>query len=100
MYVYGGLSEKPAQVHPIDLIYKKKQLKGFLLTDWMGSSASLQTLRRMNQASASVLPNLKGGWSESQFVDVKPEDMMKTFLAMRKGEGFTNKKLRIRWAQA
>jgi len=99
-FVYGGLSEKPVSgIKVMDLIYRRKKVEGWLLTNWVqGSSAGqMGNLMRLNNASKLVLPGLAKGWAASQFVDVKPEDMWSKFLEMRTSAGFTNQKLRIRW---
>lgn len=100
-FIYGGLSEKPVGNIPImDLIYKKKQVKGWLLTRWLMAGGPIKTLMRIRYASRIVNPGLKSGcWASSQFVDCTMEEMWPKFLAMRadlgKG-GFTGKKLRIK----
>jgi NADPH:quinone reductase-like Zn-dependent oxidoreductase len=100
VWVYGGLSEQPVQsVAPMDLIYLKKELRGWFLPTWLRSGGTISTLRRLRQATSLVMPALHGGWSSSQFVDVKPEEAYAKFLELRKGGGFTNKKLRLRFDQ-
>jgi len=101
-FVYGGLSEKPVGgMNPMDLIYRGKEVKGWILNKHLkgASGGALGMGMRINKMSAIVNPGLANGWASSQFVDVKPEDMWTKFLEMRKGNGFTNKKLRIRWPQ-
>jgi len=100
-FVYGGLSEQPVSgIAPMDLIYRKKKVEGWLLNNFLFGAAggSVGTLMRINGASKVVLPALSGGWSASQFVDVTPEEFWPKFLEMRKGS-VTNQKLRIRWPQ-
>uniref|UniRef100_A0A0G4FIV1 Enoyl reductase (ER) domain-containing protein n=1 Tax=Chromera velia CCMP2878 TaxID=1169474 RepID=A0A0G4FIV1_9ALVE len=98
-YVYGGLAKEPVGGVPIvDLIYRKKQVKGFLLTHWLLDGGILGTLSRVRFALKLVDDGLKkGGWAESQFVDCRPEEMQKEFLKMWNGGGFTGAKLRIRF---
>lgn len=98
-FVYGGLSEKPCAVSHIDLIYHEKIVEGWFLTRWLGGlgGGPVGMLMRINSASGVVNPGLASGWSSSKFLDVKPEEVWTRFLQLRGGEGFTNKKLRIRW---
>ena len=42
--VYGGLSEKPSMIHPGKLIFEKKKLSGFWLSDWIGHQHVLTLL--------------------------------------------------------
>lgn len=100
-FLYGGLSEKPVGNIPImDLIYRNKQVKGWLLTKWLMAGGPLKTLMRIRYASRIVNPGLKsGGWASSQFVDCSLQEMWPKFLAMRAdlGQGgFTGQKLRIK----
>ena len=97
-YVYGGLSkEKVGNVDPVDLIYKKKSVKGFMLINWMQAGGPLRSIMRLRKASKTVNAGLvKGGWAESKFVDCTMEDMQSKFLEMWNAGGFTDKKLRIR----
>jgi len=100
VYVYGGLSEQPVgNVAPMDLIYLKKQLRGWFLPSWLLAGGGISVLRRVRNASALVMGGLKDGWSCSQFVDVKPAEAYAKFLELRNGAGFTNKKLRLRFDQ-
>jgi len=101
-FIYGGLSEQPvAGIAVMDLIYRKKKVQGWLLPTYLQGAAGgvIGMGLRVNRLGKIVLPGLASGWSSSQFVDVKPEEMWSKFLEMRKGGGFTNKKLRIRWPQ-
>lgn len=101
-FVYGGLSEKPVGgISPMDLIYRKKKVEGFLLTSYLfGASGGIVGMgMRVNNMSKTVNPGLANGWSASQFVDVTPENWWSKFLELRTGAGFTNQKLRIRFPQ-
>ncbi len=42
MYVYGNLSLKNSEASQMDLIFKKKKIKGFWLVDWMKKSSLLE----------------------------------------------------------
>lgn len=101
-YVYGGLSGKTvSNVGVRDLIYGKKKLQGWYLTDWLMAGGGLKTLRRLNAAFKIVNPGLKsGGWAASQYLDVTMEEMWPKYLSMRSSSGsggFTGQKLRIRF---
>uniref|UniRef100_A0A0G4HZA6 Enoyl reductase (ER) domain-containing protein n=1 Tax=Chromera velia CCMP2878 TaxID=1169474 RepID=A0A0G4HZA6_9ALVE len=99
-YVYGGLAKDPcvSDVPALDLIYKKKLLKGFLVVNWLTDCGFLVTVRRARYALRLVNEGLKkGGWAESHFVDCKPEEMQAEFLKMWSEKGFTGSKLRIRF---
>lgn len=97
-FVYGGLSEQAvAGISPMDLIYRRKSIKGWLLTHWVRAGGLLGTVRRLRAASAVVNPGLAaGGWCSTKFVDVPIEGMWGTFLDMYTTSGFTDRKLRIR----
>jgi len=99
-FVYGGLSREPVGgVNPIDLIYHRKQLKGWLLTNWVLAGGMFSTLPRLRAARLLVNPGLKpGGWAESKFIDCTLDGMFERFLAMYNTSGFTDAKLRIRFA--
>jgi len=98
-FLFGGLSEKAAAgINPMDLIYKQKKLEGWLLTHWIQGGGNCAALCRLRWAKNLVMPGLHNGWSASKFEDCSMDEMMPTFLEMRKpGGGFTNKKLRIRF---
>jgi len=100
-YVYGGLSDKPVgNINVTDLIYKRKQVKGWFLTNWLMAGGGIRTLLRIRRAGSIVNPGLSGGWSSSTFVDCSMEEMWSKFTAMRADRGsggFTGRKLRIRF---
>ena len=97
-FVYGGLSGKAcANIHPLDLIYRKKKVEGWLLPSWIRDHGTVKTIQRVRWATNLTMPALvNDGWAASTFDDCVLDDMWPKFLAMWNGEGFTNKKLRIR----
>lgn len=98
-FVYGGLSGKPvSNIGPRDLIYGKKKVQGWYLTDWLMAGGGLKTLMRIKAATKVVNPGLKsGGWASSKFVDCTMEEMWPKYLAMAKSGSVTGQKLRIRF---
>ena len=95
--VYGGLSGAIENVSPMDLIYRKKKLKGFFLTTWLFSDGPLYMLPRFLSAGKKVNPGLKDGWSSSQFTDTTMESTHDDIVKLI-GSSVTGKKLRIRFA--
>jgi len=98
VYVYGSLAGKVNGVNPLDLIYRKKQLKGFFLTSWIQGGGSLKMIPRMMSAGNTVNSGLKapGGWCCSQFSDVTMDKVHAEVVQLLDG-GVTGKKLRIRF---
>jgi len=97
VYVYGGLSGPVENISPMDLIYRKKQLKGFLLTTWIFSGGPLLTLPRLISAGRKVNSGLTApGWSSTQFSDTSIEDAHDNIVQLL-GSSITGKKLRIRF---
>jgi len=101
-FLYGALSEKPAAgFHPMDLIYKKKQVQGWLLPQWLTHGGTLKMLLRIRRTRKIVNLGLReNGWAQSQFDDVSMEEWLHKFLSMRASSGkggFTGRKLRIRF---
>jgi len=96
-YVYGALSERPVgNVSPLDLIYHKKHVEGWLLTGWLMAGGTMQMLSRARAATALVNPGLKpDGWCSSQFEDCAIDEFFEKFHALREGSA-TGRKLRIR----
>jgi len=101
-FVYGGLSSQPVgNINPIEMIYHKKQIKGWLLTNWLTEGGLLRTLGRLRRARKLVNPGLKaGGWAESKFVDCELETAWSRFIEMYESSGFTDRKLRIRFGSS
>ena len=97
VYVYGGLAGLVGNINPMDLIYRGKKVKGFLLTNWVKKSGMLSMFPRMIWASRKVNPGLKeGGWSSSQFKDTTLEKAHNDIVELL-GSGITGQKLRIRF---
>jgi NADPH:quinone reductase-like Zn-dependent oxidoreductase len=99
-FVYGALSEQHVgHIDPMDLIYRQKAVKGWLLTEWVQQGGKLKTLLRLRRAATLVNAALfEGGWAASQFEDVPMEEWFEKFLSMREQRGnggFTGRKLRI-----
>ena len=107
VYVYGVLAGQPVgQIDPLDLIYRQKQIKGFLVGDWISQGGPLVTAARMYWATQQVGSQLSGdGWAASQYHDCTMaasqyhdctmETMESSFSELVQ-KGFTGKKLRIR----
>jgi len=101
-WVYGGLSgQKVSEVNPMDLIYKKKELKGWFLPSWLKDDGKMSMLMKIRNGGNCVNEGLaqKDGWSSSKFYDCTMEDMWPKFLEMfnaRGSGGFTDRKLRLR----
>eukprot|EP00523_Entomoneis_sp_CCMP467_P001387 CAMPEP_0168759212 /NCGR_PEP_ID=MMETSP0724-20121128/22102_1 /TAXON_ID=265536 /ORGANISM="Amphiprora sp., Strain CCMP467" /LENGTH=386 /DNA_ID=CAMNT_0008808119 /DNA_START=81 /DNA_END=1241 /DNA_ORIENTATION=- len=103
VHVYGVLAGKPVgQVEPIDLIYRRKEIKGFSLShSWIPKArfGPIGKLLRVRWCVDQVAPNLSNGdWAASQYHDVSMEQFEAEFSNMYK-KGFTGKKLRIRMDQ-
>jgi NADPH2:quinone reductase len=47
--VYGGLSEQPSTINPGKLIFEKKKITGFWLSDWITHQSMLKLLRTFNK---------------------------------------------------
>lgn len=57
--VYGGLSEQPSQVDYVDLLFHRKSVSGFWLTDWLGTKNMLQLFRLSQQVQKLLASDLK-----------------------------------------
>jgi NADPH:quinone reductase len=97
LFVYGSLSGSPCSgIEPLDLIYRKKRLEGWLLPTWLLNGDPVTMLMRIRAATAAVHGGLaKGGWAESQFDDCTMSTMIDRFRELIEN-GFTGRKLRIR----
>lgn len=97
LFVYGSLSGTPCSgIEPLDLIYRKKKVEGWLLPTWLLSGDPVTMMMRIRAATASVHSGLgKGGWAESQFDDCTMDTMIDRFRGLI-ADGFTGRKLRIR----
>ena len=98
VYVYGVLAGKANGIDPLDLIYRKKQLKGFFLASWLHEGGAMRMIPRMLSAGGTVNSGLKtpGGWSRSQLVDTTMEGSHAEIVRLL-GSTITGKKLRIRF---
>jgi NADPH:quinone reductase len=96
-FVYGGLSkQRVSNVDPLDLIYRRKKLKGWFLPTWLQDGGVMNMLMRIRKASSKVNEGLgNNGWSSTKFHDVSMKDMFSEFKDMYSKSGFTNRKLRI-----
>lgn len=101
IFVYGKLSPNNcSNIEPLDLIYRRKHVEGWLLPTWLTEGDSVTMLMRIRSATALVHAGLgAGGWASSQFVDCSLDNMWDNFLQMYNDSGFTGKKLRIRFDQ-
>jgi hypothetical protein len=101
LFVYGKLSNQGCSgIQPLNLIYRKKKMEGWLLTNWIfQGDNSLNMLLRLRAATACVHDGLakKDGWSSSHFKDCTIDTMWSDFVKMYKESGFTGAKLRIRF---
>ena len=98
VYVYGVLAGKANGIDPLDLIYRRKQLKGFFLTSWLREGGAMRMIPRMLSAGGTVNSGLKApdGWCRSQFVDTTMEEAHVEIVRLL-GTTITGKKLRIRF---
>lgn len=95
-YLYGGLAGKAQNINPMDLIYQKKKLKGFLLTDWLMNGGTMYTVPRVYSATNKVVSGLVDGWSSSQFLDTTMEKAHEDLIQLLDSNNSTGKKLRVR----
>ncbi|KAG7349421.1 Zn-dependent oxidoreductase [Nitzschia inconspicua] len=97
LYVYGGLAGSCRDINPMDLIYRRKDVKGFFLRSWVTSGGLLYTILRMAMAGRKVNAGLgKDGWASSQFKDVSLEKMQEECAGLL-DSGATGIKLRVRF---
>jgi len=97
VFVYGALGGPITDVSSLELIYRKKNLKGFLLTHWIFNGGPLYMLPRLMSAARKVNAGLRSpdGWSSSQFKDTTMESAFDDIVGLI-GSSITGKKLRIR----
>ncbi|MEM8536027.1 MAG: zinc-binding dehydrogenase [Chloroflexota bacterium] len=57
--VYGGLSEQPCQIHPLDPIFKGKTLDGFWLASWLEQQTLPDILRLARGIQQLINTDLK-----------------------------------------
>ena len=97
VYLYGGLAGNASGINPLDLIYRRKQLKGFLLTSWLYEGGTMRMIPRMMSASGVVNAGLAAdGWARSQFLDTTMEVAHAEIVRLLSSSS-TGKKLRIRF---
>lgn len=98
VYLYGGHAGKANGINPLDLIYRRKQLKGFLLTSWLYEGGTMRMIPRIMSASGVVNAGLQNpdGWARSQFFDTTMEKAHAEIVRLLSGSS-TGKKLRIRF---
>jgi len=96
VFVYGALAGPIGNVSSLDLIYRKKNLKGFLLNGWIESGGLMKLVPRMYSAGRKVNAGLNSGWSSSQFQDTTMEEAFEKIVSLI-GSSATGKKLRIRF---
>ena len=86
-------------INPLDLIYRQKQVKGFLLQSWIQYGGMLMMVPRMISTAKRVNAGLaKGGWSASQFKDVKLDTMQGDLVTLLEGKA-TGIKLCVQFDQ-
>jgi len=97
LFLYGGLAGDASNINPMDLIYRKKQLKGWLLSDWLTGNGSISMVGKLLAAGKVVNEGLKdGGWSSSQFQDTTLEKVQEDVIKLLEGSA-TSRKLRVRF---
>ena len=97
VFLYGSVAGKANGINPLDLIYRKKQLRGFYLTSWIQEGGPVKMVPRMMSAGKLVNAGLgDDGWCCSQFKDVQLEAVHDEVKMLLEGS-VTGKKLRIRF---
>ena len=97
VYSYGVLGGKANGIDMLDLIYRRKEIRGFMLTSWLHGGGPLRMIPRVLAANARVNEGLReGGWCRTQFVDVTMENAHAEIVRLL-GSSITGKKLRIRF---
>jgi len=95
VWVYGRLAPEPVgNIEPLDLIYRGKQIKGFLLPGWLMQGGLLKALSRDRRCSKMVRDNLSTIFV-SNFQDVSMENMHAEYVKFTK-QGRTGMKMRVR----
>ena len=96
-YVYGGLAGSCGNISPVDLIYRKKVVRGWELPNWIQGDGVVAMIWRMRNATATVNAGLSnGGWSSTQFMDTTMDKVHDEIVRLL-GSSSTGKKLRIRF---
>mmetsp|Transcript_11473 Transcript_11473/g.31054 ORF Transcript_11473/g.31054 Transcript_11473/m.31054 type:complete len:373 (-) Transcript_11473:85-1203(-) len=95
VWVYGRLAPEPVgNIQPLDLIYRGKQVKGFLLPRWLMQGGLLKAIFRNRRCTKMVSDNLRTIFA-SDFQDVSMENMHAEYIKFTK-EGRTGTKMRVR----
>ncbi len=94
VYVYVVLACKANGIDPLDLIYRRKQLKGFFLTSWLHEGGAMRMIPHMLSAGSTVNSGLKAPdwWSRTQFADTTMEGAHAEIVRLL-GSTITGKKL-------
>eukprot|EP00397_Hematodinium_sp_SG-2012_P035344 GEMP01038011.1.p1 GENE.GEMP01038011.1~~GEMP01038011.1.p1 ORF type:complete len:358 (+),score=91.22 GEMP01038011.1:68-1141(+) len=97
LYTYGQLSGEPiCGIEPLDIIYRKKHIRGWCLRAWLNGDGMVRSLWRYYRVSSWVMANLHpAGWASSKFKDCTIDTMATSFLELYNSVGFTDAKLRI-----
>mmetsp|Transcript_16729 Transcript_16729/g.25280 ORF Transcript_16729/g.25280 Transcript_16729/m.25280 type:complete len:357 (+) Transcript_16729:86-1156(+) len=96
LYTYGGLAGNCSNINPMDLIYRQKQLKGFMLAHWIKDGGTMSMISRMMSTANKVNCGLKeDGWASTQFIDTSLEKAHDDIVELL-GSSATGKKLRVR----
>lgn len=99
LFVYGGLAGACTGIGPMELIYKQKQVKGFLLPNWIANGGLMMTVPRMIGAGRKVNAGLgPGGWAVTQFKDIALDNVQDECVKLLEGSA-TGIKLRVRFDQ-
>eukprot|EP00580_Thalassiosira_gravida_P001753 CAMPEP_0201606516 /NCGR_PEP_ID=MMETSP0492-20130828/5941_1 /ASSEMBLY_ACC=CAM_ASM_000837 /TAXON_ID=420259 /ORGANISM="Thalassiosira gravida, Strain GMp14c1" /LENGTH=352 /DNA_ID=CAMNT_0048070937 /DNA_START=78 /DNA_END=1136 /DNA_ORIENTATION=- len=98
LHMYGALVGPASGINAKDLIYKKKQVKGFYLTDWIREGGMEKIMPRMKAAGEDVRAGIGGpdGWCCSKFKDTTMENMHEDYVKQL-GASTTESKMRIRF---
>jgi len=95
VWIYGRLAPEPVGgIQPLDLVYRGKELHGFLLTSWLMKGGLLKAFFRSNKAAKVVRKHLKTVFA-SDFKDTTLSGMHKDYTALM-ATGMTGVKLRVR----
>lgn len=95
-YVYGRLSDQPVgSIQPLDLIYRQKEVKGWLLTSFLLDGGMLMMMRRAIRVSAEVRQHFSTIF-RSTFQDTGLENALQDYCKVRTTTGVTGMKMRVR----
>lgn len=95
VYVYGRLAPEPlGNIQPLDLIYRGKEVKGFLLTGWLMQGGMIRALIRTIRTANIVRKYLDTVFA-SPFKDTSLKDMQADYSSLQ-ASGATGTKMRLR----